>query len=161
MTAFSWNSLPQNLDELKALPEAGLKTPEETAALTAAALCAYQKSPDGCREMLAFLKGPAGLSPYEKQFLKDRLNGKEYVPFSYFSGSSPANGYQPSVPYAISAERLPDTEEGYAKVSLRSSGADAPRPVRLRRKESSGQWFLEEQFLLADIRKPDREDPWK
>ena len=39
MTTFQWQELPQNLDALKQLPEAGLKTPEETAALTVAARC--------------------------------------------------------------------------------------------------------------------------
>ena len=161
MTTFQWQELPQNLDALKQLPEAGLKTPEETAALTVAALCVYGKDAAACLEMLAYLKGPAVLTPYEKQFLKDRLSGKEYVPFSYLGGALPANGYQPAVPYTVNVERLPDTEAGYAKVALHSSGADAPRPVRLRKKESTGQWFLDEQFLLADIRIPDSRDPWK
>jgi len=161
MTTFTWNSLPKSLEEMKDLAEASLKSPEETAALTVAALCAYRLSPEACNQMMEYLKGPAGLSTYEKQFLKDRLSGKDYVPYSYMNGSSPENSYQPSMPFSISIERMPDAEEGYAKVSLRSSGADAPRPIRLRLKGSTGQWFLDEQFLLADIRVPAAQDPWK
>jgi len=36
-----WNELPKNLEELQALPQADLKTPEGTAALTVAALAVY------------------------------------------------------------------------------------------------------------------------
>ena len=49
-------------------------------------------------------------------------------------------------------------DEGYATLWIRSGGADSPRQVRLRRKGE--QWFLWEQFLLPDIRKPAAEDPW-
>ena len=41
-----------------------------------------------------------------------------------------------------------------------SGGADSARQIKLRTKPSTGQWFLWEQFLLADIRKPVSADPW-
>ena len=40
------------------------------------------------------------------------------------------------------------------------SGADSPRPLKLRMKPSTGQWFLWEQQLLAGIRIPKAADPW-
>ena len=51
-------------------------------------------------------------------------------------------------------------EEGYAKLYLKSSGADSPRPVQLRQKPSSGEWFLWDQMLLSQIREPISADPW-
>lgn len=48
----TWNELPKNLDELKALPQADLKTPEGTAALTVAALAVFflptERNATGC-----------------------------------------------------------------------------------------------------------------
>lgn len=78
----TFSSLPQNCAELKALPQAKLTDPFEVAALVVAVLCRYEQSVDDCIEMLNLLKGPQPLSNYDKQFLKDRLVGKYYVPRS-------------------------------------------------------------------------------
>ena len=86
---FVFSRLPQNADEIKALSEEGLTTPYQTAALTVAALCRYGENPQAAIDMLNYLKGPQALSPYEIQFLKDRLEGKEYKPFSFFDGATP------------------------------------------------------------------------
>lgn len=156
--------LPANLEQLKAMPEAGLTDPAQVAALTVAALCVYPISAQDCIDMLNFLKGPAPLSNYEKQFLKDRFMDKDYVPRSYFKGAVPENDYEPSVPYTVIVEENPHSRdqigEGYLTLHLRSGGADSPRQVKLRSKPSTGQWFLWEQFLLPDIRKPVSSDPW-
>lgn len=157
---FTFNALPTNVDELKALPEAALDTPFKAAALTVCALCAYANAPQDGIDMLNFLKGPQPLSTYEIQFLRDRFMDKKYVPISYFAGTSPDNNYTPTTPYQITIETNPYsfTDEGYAKLFLRSSGADSPRELKLRRKGE--QWFLWEQFLLSGIRIPKAEDPW-
>ena len=85
----SFASLPSNLDELKALPEASLKEPEYGAALFVIAMMNYKNDPATAISMLEFLKGPGGVSEYEKQFIKDRLSdGKEYVVRSYFAGQT-------------------------------------------------------------------------
>ena len=110
--------------------------------------------------MLNFLKGPQPLSEYDKSFLKDRIRGKTYVPFSYFSGTSPENDYTPTAPFTVTVSENPHSyeEEGYAKLFIKSSGADSERSVKLRKKGE--QWFLWEQLLMADIRKPKSQDPW-
>lgn len=161
--SFTFQSLPASLDELKALPEASLDTPFKTAALTVLALHAYASSPEVGAEMLNFLRGPRPLLPSDKQFIHDRfMDGKTYVPSSYFEGTSPNNNYTPAVPYKIVVNDNPYSydEKGYTTLWLTSSGADSQRQVKLRLKESTGQWFLWEQFLLPDIRKPKSEDPW-
>lgn len=158
---FVFRTLPSTAAELTAMPEFDLSDPFSTAALTVAVLCRYESDRDATAEMLNVLKGPRPLTPYEIQFLRDRLGGKGYKPYSFFEGSSPANNYTPSQPYTIRIFDGPYSyqNEGYAKLFVRSSGADSPRQIDLRRK-GDGRWFLWEQFLLSDIRTPAAEDPW-
>ena len=160
---FVFNSLPRNVNELKAMPEAALSTPFMTAALTVAVLCAYGENPAACIEMLNVLRGPGPLSTYETQFMRDRLTGKTYKPFSFFAGASAQNGYVPNKPYQITvleqAYSYPTAD--YATLYIRSGGADSPRSVTLRLKPSTGQWFLTNHHsLLPGIRIPDAENPW-
>ncbi|MBR5181806.1 MAG: hypothetical protein IKW88_06090 [Clostridiales bacterium] len=158
----SFERIPATLDELKALPEASLKQPEFGTALFVAAMMNYKDDPATAISMLEFLKGPAGVSEYEKQFIKDRLSdGKEYVVRSYFAGTSPENDYTPSVPYSVTPERdLSFEENGRARIFMKSSGADSPRMIKMRLKASTGEWFIEEELILSDIRIPKNMDPW-
>lgn len=158
----SFASLPSNLDELKALPEASLKEPEYGAALFVIAMMNYKNDPATAISMLEFLKGPGGVSEYEKQFINDRLSdGKEYVVRSYFAGTSPENDYTPSIPYTVIPEKDAASEDnGRIRVFMRSSGADSPRMIKMRLKASTGEWFIEEEMILSDIRIPKSSDPW-
>ena len=133
------------------------------AALTLLALTRYGDNPDACYEMLNFLKGPEPLSTYEKQFIRERLQGKEYKPFSYFAGSSPDNNYTPAKPYKITVSSNPYSfqEDGWAVMHVTSSGADNPRQIKLRQKKSTGQWFLNDIQCLSDIRTPAKDDKWR
>lgn len=155
-------SLPQNLAQLKALPQSALTDPFDVAALAVAALCRYCESRDDCVEMLNFLRGPRAMTPFEIQFLRDRLTGKAYKPLSYFAGTSPQNNYTPQKPYSVTVyeNQYSRPQENYLTLWLESSGAGSPRQIQLRRKPSTGQWFLWDQMLLADIRIPEAEDPW-
>lgn len=160
--SFTFSSLPNSLAELQAMPEATLDSAFKTTALTIAVLCAYEKNPDGCMEMLDFLKGPAEVSEYEKGFIKERLNDKFYKTFSFFDGATPENGYKPNTPYVIKVSENPYSfdEENWATLYVTSGGADNPRPIKLRKKPSTNQWFLNDIQCLADIRVPVEEDPW-
>ena len=159
---FTFASLPANVSELQALPEASLDSAFKTTALTLVALCRYEHNPDEAIEMLNFLKGPAEVSTYEKQFIREHLVGKMYKPRSYFAGATPENGYTPTVPYTITVSETPYSfdDENWATLYVTSGGADNPRPVKLRKKPSTGQWFLNDIQCLADIRVPVEEDPW-
>lgn len=158
----SFASLPSNVTDLKALPEASLKEPEYGAALFVAAMMRYKDDPAAAISMLEFLKGPGGVSEYEKQFIKDRLSdGKEYVVRSYFAGTSPENDYTPSMPYTVIPEKDAASEDnGRIRVFMRSSGADSPRMIKMRLKASTGEWFIEEEMILSDIRIPRSQDAW-
>ncbi|NLW28291.1 MAG: hypothetical protein GXY98_00035 [Erysipelothrix sp.] len=158
----TFDKLPTTFDTFKDLPEAVLKEPYHTGALLIASLCLWNTDKDLAIEMINFLKGPQQLSPYDIQFISERLRNKEYLPYSYLEGSTPKNGYTPSKPYTIKLSTVPTSfdEKGYAKLYLQSSGADSLRPVQLRQRPSSKEWFLWEQMLLSDIRIPISEDLW-
>ncbi len=159
---FTFSTIPNSVAELQSFPEACLDSPFKTTALVLLALCNYERNVDTTHEMLNFLKGPEELSGYEKSFIKERLTGKYYKPFSYFAGTSPKNGYIPTEPFTITVYENPYSfdNENWAIMWVKSSGADTERQVKLRRKPSTNQWFLNEILCLSDIRIPESEDPW-
>lgn len=160
---FTFRALPESLAEMQALPEASLDTPFKTAALTVLALCAYAADKNIGTEMLNWLRGPRPLNGMEISFLNDRFrDGKTYLPFTYFVGSTPENNYTPSEPYTIVVEsnHVSAEEQGYMKLFIPCGGADDPRPVKLRQRGSDGKWFLWEQYLLTGVRTPKAADPW-
>lgn len=159
---FTFSALPANVDELKALPEAKLDTAFKTTALTILALSRYETDPDAAIAMLSWLKGPEEFNTSEQAFLKDRLKGKEYKVRSFFSGATQENDYTPSVPYVVAVSENPYSfdNENWAALYVTSGGADNPRPIKLRRKPSTGEWFLNDIQCLADIRLPKSEDKW-
>ena len=159
---FVFPKLPESVNELLSLPEARLDTPFKTAALAMLSLCVYKENKELCFEMLNALKGPAKLSPFEIQFLNDRLKGKEYKPYSFFNGATKENVYTPTMPLTITVKQNPYSfpEENYATLFVHSSGADSDREIKLRLKPSTGEWFLTELLCLSDIRIPNELDPW-
>ena len=161
--SFSFSYIPKNADELAKLSECCLDSAFKTAALTVLVLCRFKESNEDCFEMIDMLKGPEDISTYEKQFLKERLTGKEYLPFSYFEGSSVDNAYTPAFPLTISVYETPYSfkDENWATLWVKSSGADNMRSIKLRKKPSTGQWFLNEIQCLSEIRLPTDKDPWE
>lgn len=160
--SFTFNALPANLEEVKALPEAFLDSAFKTTALCIAVLCNCEKDANATWEMLDYLKGPESVNEREKAFIKERLAGKQYKTLSFFEGATPDNGYTPVTPYTITVSANPYSfnEENWATLYVKSGGADSPRPVKLRRKPSTNQWFINEIQCLADIRIPTEQDPW-
>lgn len=160
--SFTFASLPTSVEELSALPEATLDSPFKTAALTVAALCSYERDPEATYAMLNVLKGPEPLSNYEKQFIKERLTGKYYKSFAFFAGATPQNNYVPTQPYTITVSTTPYSfdNENWATLYVKSGGADNPAPIKLRKKPSTGQWFLNDVQCLSDIRLPAADDKW-
>ena len=157
----SFADIPQSMEAFKALSQAQMSNPFDTAALTVVALCLYPADKALSLQMYEYLKGPAGVTPMEKQFINDRFMDKDYVPRSYFNGATPENDYKPSEPYTIKVSENPYSynDQGYAKLYLASGGADSPRAVQLRQAKD-GKWYLWEQFILADVRKPESSNPW-
>ena len=156
-----FSSLPTSFEEFKALPQAAMSTPFDTAAMTVLAFCYYPQNKELALQMLNYLRGPRPLSGGDISFYADRFRDGDYVPRSYFEGATPANDYTPAEPYSIVVSENPYSyqNEGYATLYMTSGGADSPRSVQLRLAKD-GKWYLWEQFILADIRKPESENPW-
>lgn len=159
---FTFEKLPQTLEELKSLKEAELKTPYQAAALAVVALCSVAQNPAITFEMLDFLNGPDEVSTYTKQFIEEHLANKTYLPLSFFEGAKPENNYTPAVPYKITvfSNSYSFTEENWGTVYVTSGGADSPRSIKVRKKPSTGQWFVNDIQIMADIRVPQSTDPW-
>ena len=155
--------IPESLPEFEALA-AGQRTPEKISALFLCALSLFDRNMADGVSAMNLLRGPMPMTPYDAQFLRDRLRGKAYLPLAYFEGATPQNGYKPNAPYVLnvlSDPRPQDIEPGYLRVFLKTAGADSPRPMKLRQKASTGEWFLwEYSSILSGIRIPAAEDPW-
>lgn len=158
----TFDRLPESAEEFRALPQLDLSVPENTCALFLCALNLYVKDRQAGLDALNILRGPRPMLPYDAQVIRDRLMDKQYLPLAYFEGATPANGYTPNVPYVL--EVLPDPspcagEDGYTSRYLRTTGADSPRPMKLRCKD--GKWYLwEYSSIYLSIRRPAAEDPW-
>ena len=165
-TPVVFDKLPRDLNELKAIPGSELNDPNMTAALLIAALDLFPKDREASIEMINYLKGPKPLSNFDISFINDRfMDGVDYVPRSYFKGTSPENDYTPDQPYTLNILELVHSRdqlnEGYLKLFLRSSGADSERYLVLRNKPSTNQWFVWDfPGILVGIRQPKSKDPW-
>ena len=134
--------LPDTAAEFEALSR---RTPEEVCACFLCALNLYIKDKDAGVAAMDLLRGPRPMTPYDAQFLRDRLRGKEYLPLAYFEGAAPENSYTPAQPYVLNVlpdPRPQDMEPGYLRLFLRTAGADSPRPIKLRQKPSTGECFV-------------------
>lgn len=153
-----FKQLPQSAAEVR--PDANA---QQVAAYAVAALARYETNPDEAIAMLNALLGPRPVDGIGKQFLQDRFRGKPYLMRSYFKGAKPENNYQPAMPYTVVVQTNAYTyqEKDYARFMIVCGGADAPRPLTLRKKASTGEWLLwDYKGLLSGIRIPAAEDPW-
>ena len=163
---YTFDNLPQNLSQMQKLSISDLTDPYAVAALTICALARHGSNSRDCFQMLNFLKGPEPVSNYEFSFINERLQGKEYKSLSFFQGATPANNYTPNRPYKITVSSNPYSfttdSEGYKWCTLyvTSGGADSPRPIKLRQKKSTGEWFLNDIQCLSDIRIPTGQSKW-
>ena len=159
-------SLPTTLAEFTTLPQSVLQSPYETAALAVAALCAYPVSKDECIGMLNYLRGPNPMSARDLTFLRDRMAQNNKAPFlgaSYLNGATPQNDYTPAKPYTVtvSDNLYSYDQQDCAKLFIKSSGGDSPRPITMRQAKDNKWYLWEYSSLLLDIRAPESTNPWK
>ena len=113
-------------------------------------------------EAINLLKGPKPLSPFDINFLRDRVMDKPYLPLVYFEGATPDNDYQPDMPLTLRLfedQRPQDVEAGYLRLYLHTAGADSKRAIQLRQKDD--QWFIwDYPGIVMDVRKPKKESDW-
>lgn len=166
-------SLPTSIEEFLELRDRVATSPEGGAAMMVVALLAYADGEGLGQECLTcavartrLVDGTRGykgrqLSNASLQRIRMQINGRDYVPRSYLSGTTPDDSYQVSeAPYAIECLRnvhSGDPASGKCKVFVVSSGADSPRPVTLAVNEN-GIWKATEwSSLIVGVQPPDEE----
>lgn len=162
MGSVIFETIPSGMEEFKALPQAQMSTPEETAGLAILAFCVYPKNKELSLEMIDYLRGPRPMSNMDKQFIRDRFFDKDYVPRSYFAGSVPGNNYTPSNPYTLVFTENPysRSEEGFVNLYIASGGADSPRSIKVRLAKDNKWYLWEYAGILSGIRIPESQNPW-
>ena len=155
--------LPQSLEEFKALDKLDLTKPENTIIMYLAATNLFAQNEEEGIVALNILAGPRPLSSQDVYFYRERLKDKKYLMKVYFQGATPENNYEPEMPYTLTI--YPDVgrygEKGYCRVFLKAPAFDSPRPVTLRYKPSTGEYFIwNMNSVLVDVRIPKAQDPW-
>lgn len=165
MATITLTALPTSMADFTILAaQYPTTSPDNTCALFICALTLYAKNPTDGIAALNTLRGPRPMNGFDTQFIRDRFRGKEYLATAYFDGATPENGYAVAPPYTLTVMddlRPQDVEAGYLRRFLTTAGADSPRPIKLRNKPSTGEWFLwEYSSILSGIRIPAAADPW-
>ena len=131
-------------------------------------LAKYETDKEEALKMLDYVMGPETHSKFDEDFLKNQFEQYPYVIRSYFDGSTPDNNYladykEGSVTLKVTENIYSRSEENYVNLFFTSGGADSARSVKLRKKESTGQWFLFSDTykgLCSGIRQPAADDKW-
>ncbi len=163
---FKFDKLPTNVEELKALPGGNMKDPFASVAMTVLALNMYYTDKEAGIAAFDYVMGPGELANLQIQGIDTGIqqNGP-YVPISYFEGATPENNYTPSKPYTIKVYEYATSkdiyDQGYYRLFVKSGGGDNERPVRLRHKPSTDEWFANEfSSLYLGIKKAKKDDEW-
>lgn len=160
---FTFDKLPESLPEFERLM-GDRKDPFKIATLYIVALSVYVKDRDSSLRMIDALKGPEVLSHYERFFIRDTLSDSIYLPFSYYKGATPENGYRPLLPLTIEAFETEDSDrllnEGFKSIFFKSSGSEIMRSIKVRCVDSTDEWYYWQQFILDSIRKPKNLGKW-
>lgn len=145
--------LPATVEELVALRDRIATTPEGGVTILVLAFLAYVQDPAlGARYLTVALDqtqlsdGPDGYKGKQPgrmvlQNARDRMGKAPWIARSYVQGTSPADAYAlPAAPWRLSGREQPgDSQGAKAKIFVRSTGADSPRPVHLT-KNDKGYW---------------------
>ena len=157
----TFEQLPKTAQDLEALlalyPQSDAR---HAGAFFLASLVRYVDSAEDGLAMIDLLRGPRPMNDMDKDFVKDRLRDKTYLPRAYFEGAKPDNDYTPDIPLTLMVYDDPmKAEEGYLYIQVATTGADSRRRITLREKD--GQYYLwEYSNVLTGIRLPASQDPW-
>lgn len=127
-------------------------SPFDVAAETVAALCVYEKDPDAAIRMLDHLRLSGSMGVWDTWKLRRRLKGREHIPFSFFDGADPSNGYRPSLPYRLEvyATQMSYLKDDEVRLYIQSKGARPAGSVTLVCRNF--RWYLKKEELLGGIR---------
>lgn len=145
-------------------------TPEEVAALFVRAMAVFTRDQDQGQARFTMLLTPAqiedgdvydGKQPGKSfRYLLGQLEKKPYTAWSYISGATPGNGYaveggEQAWQVELKPDGIASDDPDRVKFFVYSSGADSPRPIRLK-KNTQGKWKVEEaSSLFVGVRPPE------
>lgn len=163
-------AMPKTNEEFVKLRNSTATTPEGGAAMFVLAMMAWEKDKDLGepyftialdKSQLKKGKGYKGYAPGNSaMFLIKRIDGKKVFSKSYIAGTSHKKGYATKAPFKIKFMRnkYSKLSNGDIKVFVYCTGADSPRPCRLR-KNNRGLWkVVEFSSLVVGMRKPPSKD---
>lgn len=162
------DKVPTTTQEFVELRNRIATTPHGGAAIMVLAILAYSENQKTGQDFLtiaidgAYLtdkadgyQGKAPLARYMQNF-KMRIADRPYVARSYIQGTSPDNGYTIGpLPLVIKIKQQSnDVNDSAARLFIYSTGADTPRPLRLK-KNDKGLWKASEwSSLELGVRPP-------
>lgn len=148
--------LPVTVDEFKTRMAEECKTPDKCMKLWFEALYVYMdKDPKAGLEMLQLIS--TNDLKFERTFFY-QIKNQPYIMKSYAKGSNPKNSYKMDPEnFELNIEKSFEWGKMW-RIEMRSSGADLPRPVYL--KKGSDGLYKVKTFanLYVGIRKPGTED---
>lgn len=143
--------LPRTVEAFTALRNQLATTPFGGAAMFAIALEVYCQDPAAGIPLLTIaidqsqlcegVEGIAGKQPTGLRYFKTRNLPQPWIARSVFQGTSPEGSYAlPPFPLTIKfREQVGDMREDDAKIFIYTTGADNPKPMRLK-KNDKGLW---------------------
>jgi hypothetical protein len=170
-TTLTFDSIPATVEEFIILRDTMGTTPEGGAVLTVIAMLRFADDPvagmtfftvmlvnDGSQHRGTAKGGYKGLEPSAgNQMMINKLADAPWLARSYVTGATPENGYAlPAAPWTITIMRRADSDQpdGSVKLFVVSSGADTPRPIRLK-KNDKGIWKIAEfSSLFVGVKNP-------
>ncbi len=108
------------------------------------------------RLSIEYMNDPAWDDLTTAQTFVRNLDGEAWIFRSYAVGTSPENGYAMNpADFELNLDRIEPGGTGGQDVWLRSSGADSPRRIYLKRGTQDGLYYLEHfGNLYVDVRPP-------
>ncbi len=164
------SEIPSTIDQFIELRDRLAVTPEGGAAVFVVAMNMYVRDNDlGMKaftlaldrsQLMKSTLGYRGWAPAFKyaNLIKSELRRKPYIAPSYIQGTSYLSGYAlPDVSkweIAFTVNRFSTISDTERKLFVKSTGADSPRPVYLR-KNNRGIWKVYNDSLILGVRRPE------
>lgn len=144
----------------------GLGSPEGGALAFAVALYTFSEDPRLGTALLTLtldisriVDGPEGVSgkqPFDLRDFRERNGARPYIARPMFQGTSPAQGYaMPPLPWELRVHGQPQhSAPDDVRLYIVTTGADSPKPLRLKRNDK-GLWkALEWSSFQGNCRPP-------
>jgi hypothetical protein len=162
--------IPTTIEDFVELRDELAQTPEGGAAVFVAAMNMYVNDPElGIQAFTIALDrsqlqeasdGYKGFRPGFRymNLIRSELKQKPYIAPSYFAGTDPGSAYRlPPPPYMIEVHTNPHSDIGpdEKKYFIRSTGADSPRPIYLK-KNNREIWKVTNESLILGVRPPEQ-----